>query len=163
MKKGIIKTLVLAACLTVFFTVPAMAQEVTNPNTVIREEVLVNELTAHQAAVQAQVNALVNSMADKNVANAHAAVVQNQVKKYNRDRADNYLKYLDGVIYNLKETQRIKKEIVDNYVNLSKVNPAFSANIVPAQADYAAATNWVNFYTEYRKACELDLAARYPR
>lgn len=132
MKKAI-KTLVVAVILTVSFCLPVFAQEVTDPEKVIKEETFV--------------------AAEDRLANEfHYSQIW---------RSDNYVKYLDGVIYNLNETVRIKKEVVDNYTYLSQFNPAFRDKIPQAQADYDKAVAWVNAYKEYRQAVQADLKAKF--
>lgn len=135
----ITKLLVISAALTVFFAFPVMAQEITDPKNVISEAQFQKALMEHQQTVATQLNAVASSMADKNAASRHIAVVTNQLQKYNRAEADNYINYLNKVVINLKETERIKKEVVDNYTNLSKVNPTYAAMIPQAMVDYNAA------------------------
>lgn len=50
--------------------------------------------------------------------------------------AKNYSNYLQELKNAKVENVRIKKEIVDNYTNLAKVNPYFYTLIPQAQADY---------------------------
>lgn len=133
------RMLVITAALTVFCAIPVMAQEVTDPKTVITEAQFEKALMDHQQAVATQLNAVTASMADKNAAAKHAAVVTSQLQRYNRAEADNYINYLNKVVINLKETERIKKEVVDNYTNLSKVNPTYAAMLPQAMADYNTA------------------------
>ena len=66
----------------------------------IKEEVLVNELTAHHATVEKQLDYFKSTQVIPAVCDAHVATVRTQLKNYERGRADNYLKYLDYVIYN---------------------------------------------------------------
>ena len=134
--RKITKLFVVTAALTLLCAVPAMAQEVTDPKTIVTEQQFMKQIADHQAFVQTQVNSVVNAMADKNAAARQAAIAANDLKKYNRAEADNYLAYLKKAIVNLKETERIKKEVVDNYTNLSKVNPSYAAMIPQAQNDY---------------------------
>ena len=63
-------------------------------------------------------------------------MVNSQLQRYNKDEANNYINYLNKVVINLKETERIKKEVVDNYNNLSKVNPTYAAMLPQAMVDY---------------------------
>ena len=161
--KRALKILALASLLTVLVAVPAMAEEVTDPKTVLKEDGMVNFLTAHQAKVEAQVNSVIAPMADQKAGAAHKAVVMNQVARYENIASDNYIKYLDAVIYNLKNTERIKKEIVTNYKWLANSNPQFNNLIPAAQADADQASAWVKAYEDYRAACKADLDARYPR
>lgn len=132
----ITKMLVVTAVLTVFCTIPVMAQEVTDPKTVITETQFEKALMEHQQAVVKQLTAVTSSMADKNAAAKHIAVVNSQLQRYNKDEANNYINYLNKVVINLKETERIKKEVVDNYNNLSKVNPTYAAMLPQAMVDY---------------------------
>ena len=132
----ITRLLVLVAALTVFCTIPVMAQEVTDPKSVITEAQFEKALMDHQQVVARQLNSVTSSMADKKAAAQHAATVANQLQKYNRAEADNYINYLNKVVINLKETERIKKEVVDNYTNLSKVNPTYASMVPQAMLDY---------------------------
>ncbi len=135
----ITRMLVITAVLTVFCTIPVMAQEVTDPKTVITEAQFQKALMEHQQVVARQLTAVTSSMADKNAAAQHIAVVNSQLQRYNKDEANNYINYLNKVVINLKETERIKKEVVDNYTNLSKVNPTYAAMLPQAMADYNTA------------------------
>ncbi|MCR5001712.1 MAG: hypothetical protein K6A71_07955 [Lachnospiraceae bacterium] len=133
------KILVITAALTVLSAIPVMADEVTDPAKVITEAQFDKMIADHQQVVARQLNAVTSSMADKNAAAQHAATVMNQLQRYNRAEADNYINYLNKVVINLKETERIKKEVVDNYTNLSKVNPTYAAMVPQAMVDYNAA------------------------
>ena len=157
------KLLVITTALTVIFAVPAMAQEITDPATIKTEAQLISELTAHQSTVETQLQAITSSMADKNAAAQHAATVHDQLKKYNRDEADNYLTYLDKAIINLKETERIKKEVVNNYSNLSSVNPTYAAMVPAAMADYNNAVAARQMWEANRAKAAADFAVMYPR
>ena len=130
------KLVVISAALSVVFAVPAMAQEVTDPATITTEAQFISTLAAQQSTVETQLNSITSSMADKGAASRHAADVAAQVKNYNRAEANNYIDYLSKAIVNLKETERIKKEVVDNYTNLSAVNPSYAAMLPQAMADY---------------------------
>ena len=110
-----------------------MAQEVTDPTKVIMEETFV-----------AGEDALAQEFHNSEVW-----------------RSENYVKYLDGVIYNLNETVRIKKEIVTNYTWLSQYNPQFADMIPQAEKDLAEAQAWVDAYKAYKIAVQADLKARY--
>ncbi|MCR5420164.1 MAG: hypothetical protein K6E98_04080 [Lachnospiraceae bacterium] len=137
--KKLSKLLVITAALTVIGAVPAMAQEVTDPATIVTEAQLIKTLNDHQAVVAGQVQALANTMADKNAANQQIALVMSQVQTYNKNEANNYINYLKKAIINLEETERIKKEVVDNYTNLAKANPQYAAMIPQAISEYNAA------------------------
>ena len=69
----------------------------------------------------------------------HAAFVQKDINNYNKYEIDNYITYLKGIVNNKKEAERIKKEIVANYTDLSKVNAQYVAMVDTANADYQAA------------------------
>ncbi len=135
----ITRILVITAALTVLSAIPVFAQEVTDPAKVITEAQFDKMLTEHQKAVATQLNAVSASMADKNAAAQHTAVVMSQLQRYNKAEAENYVNYLNKVVVNLKETERIKKEVVDNYNNLSKVNPTYAAMVPQAMVDYNTA------------------------
>ena len=161
--KKITKLLVVTAALTMICAVPAMAQEVTDPKTIMTEAQFVKTISDHQAIVMNQVNAVTSSMADKNAAARQAATATGNLAKYNRAEADNYLNYLNKAIINLKETERIKKEVVDNYTNLAKVNPTYAAMLPQATADYnAAVAARMQWEANLAKATQ-DFAAMYPR
>ena len=76
-------------------------------------------------------------------------------------RSENYVKYLDGVIFNLEEVVRIKQEVVTNYKYLSQYNPYYSTLVPAAERDLAQAKAWVQAYKEYKKAVQADLKVRY--
>lgn len=132
MRKAI-KTLFIGTILTILFALPVMAQEVTDPNKVIKEETFV-------------------AGEDYLVQDFHKMEVW---------RCENYVKYLDGVIYNLNETVRIKQEIVDNYKWLSQYNPYYATLVPAAEKDLAEAKVWVDYYIAYKQAAQADLKARY--
>ncbi len=123
----------LSVLFAIIFTVPAMAQEVTDPTKVIMEETFV-----------AGEDALAQEFHNSEVW-----------------RSNNYLNYLDGVVYNLNETVRIKQEVVTNYTWLSQYNPQFAGMIPQAEKDLAEAQAWVNAYKAYKIAVQADLKARY--
>lgn len=131
--KRSIRILAMAMLITVIMAQAVMAQEVTDPEKVIKEETFV-----------AGEDRLANEF--------HASQIW---------RSDNYVKYLDGVIYNLNETARIKKEVVDNYTYLSQFNPAFKDKIPQAQADYDKAVAWVDYYKAYKAQVQADLKAKF--
>ena len=128
-----IRILVMTMLIMVVMAQAVMAQEVTDPKKVIKEETFV---------------AGENRLA----AEFHNSQIW---------RSDNYVKYLDGVIYNLNETARIKKEVVDNYIYLSQFNPAFRDKIPQAQADYDKAVAWVDYYKTYKAQVQADLKAKF--
>ena len=129
----VIKTLLISSVLAVVFALPVFAQEVTDPTKVIMEETFV-----------AGEDALAQEFHNSEVW-----------------RSENYVKYLDGVIYNLNETVRIKQEIVTNYKWLSQFNPQFAEMIPQAEKDLAEAQAWVDAYKAYKIAVQADLKARY--
>ena len=119
--------------LTIMSAVPVFAQEVTDPEKVIKEETFV-----------AGEDALANEFHNSEVW-----------------RSENYVKYLDGVIFNLEEVVRIKQEVVTNYKYLSQYNPYYSTLVPAAERDLAQAKAWVQAYKEYKKAVQADLKVRY--
>ena len=129
--KRLLKLALLTGILSVLFVVPAFAQEITVQKDIIPEEKLLAELNAHNIEVYNQLQAFMKTQVDSVAANAHAMVVYNQLKAYNKDRANNFINYKKGVVYNLKEVERIKKEIVTNYQWLSQYNPYFQT-LIPA-------------------------------
>ena len=84
--KGFLCLMLMSVFIAVF-AVPVFAQEVTNPKEVIKEETF----------------------------NAGEDILAKEFHNSQVWRSDNYLKYLNGVIYNLNEVVRIKQEIVTNY------------------------------------------------
>jgi hypothetical protein len=128
-----IKVTLLTAILTMVFCLPVMAQEVTDPTKVYKEDAF-------------------NIDEQKLIDDFHKGEVW---------RCENYVKYLDGVIFNLNETARIKKEVVTNYTELAKVNPYFNTLLPNAIKDYTEAVAWVDAYKAYRQAVQADLKIRY--
>ncbi len=133
MKKKAIRLISLTMALMVLTCVPVLAQEVTDPTKVIKEETFV-----------AGEDALANEFHNSEVW-----------------RSENYVKYLDGVIFNLEEVVRIKQEVVTNYKYLSQYNPYYATLVPAAERDLAQAKAWVQAYKEYRKAVQADLKVRY--
>ena len=128
-----LKALFITAIVTMVFAIPVMAQEITDPNKVIKEETF----TAGEDALAREF---------------HNSEVW---------RSDNYIKYLDGVIYNLNETVRIKQEVVTNYKWLAQYNPYYATLIPQAERDLAQAKAWVAYYQQYKKQAQADLKAKY--
>lgn len=133
MKRRIRRILALVSVLTIIMAVPAFAQEVTDPTKVYKEDAF-------------------NIDEGKLIEDFHKGEVW---------RCENYVKYLDGVIFNLEETVRIKKEIVTNFKYLSQYNSYYASYIPGAEKDLAEAEAWVAAYKEYRKAVQADLKVRY--
>ena len=133
MKKRIRRILAMVSVLTIIMAVPAFAQEVTDPEKVYKEDAF-------------------NIDEGKLIEDFHKGEVW---------RCENYVKYLDGVIFNLEEVVRIKQEVVTNYKYLSQYNPYYSTLVPAAERDLAQAKAWVQAYKEYRKAVQADLKARY--
>ena len=127
------KVLFMAVVTTLLFTVPVFAQEVTDPNKVYKEDAF----------------------------NADEQILINDFHNGEVWRCENYVKYLDGVIYNLEEVVRIKKEVVTNYKYLSQYNPYYSTLIPAAERDLAQAESWVAYYKQYKKDAQADLKVRY--
>lgn len=127
------KLLFVTAILTMLMAIPVMAQEVTDPEKVYTLN-----------AFDADENILINDF--------HKGEVW---------RCENYIEYLDGVIYNLNETVRIKKEVVTNYKYLAQFNPYYNTLIPQAERDLAMAQAWVDAYKAYRKDAQVYLKAQY--
>lgn len=127
------KVAIVSVILTMVFCLPVMAQEITDPEKVIKEETFV-----------AGEDALAQEFHNSEVW-----------------RSENYVKYLDGVIYNLNETVRIKQEVVTNYKWLAQYNPYYATLIPAAERDLAQAQSWVEYYKQYKVAVRNDLKARY--
>lgn len=131
--RKIIKTLVATTLITIMAVVPVMAQEVTDPTKVYTVK-----------AFDADENILINDF--------HKGEVW---------RCENYIEYLDGVIYNLNETVRIKQEVVTNYKYLAQYNPYYNTLIPQAERELAQAKTWVAAYKIYRKEAQVYLKAQY--
>lgn len=127
------KLIITTIALMIMMCVPVFAQEVTDPEKVISVDTFV-----------AGEDRLANEFHNSEIW-----------------RSENYVKYLDGVIYNLNETVRIKQEIVTNYTELAKVNPYFATLIPGAEKDLAQAKAWVEYYKQYKAAAEAELKAKY--
>ena len=128
-----IKLLTITAILTMILAIPVFAQEVTDPEKVIT----VQTFTIGEDALAQEF---------------HNSEVW---------RSENYIKYLDGVIYNLNETVRIKQEIVTNYKWLSQYNPYYATLIPAAEKDLAEAQAWVDYYKAYKVNAQAELKAKY--
>ena len=131
--KRALKAIIATFALTMVFAIPVMAQEITDPEKVIKEETF----TAGEDALAQEF---------------HNSEVW---------RSENYVKYLDGVIYNLNETVRIKQEIVTNYKWLAQYNPYYATLIPQAERDLATAQSWVEYYKAYKVQVQADLKAKY--
>ena len=131
--KGTIRVLAVTVILMVIMAVPVFAQEVTDPEKVIKEETFV-------------------AGEDRLAEEFHNSEVW---------RSANYVKYLDGVIYNLEETVRIKQEVVTNYKWLSQYNPYYASLVPAAERELAQAKSWVEYYKVYRDEAQKDLKVRY--
>lgn len=131
--KRAFKVLFITAILTAVFALPVFAQEITKPEQVITEQTFT---TGEDALAQ----------------EFHNSEIW---------RCNNYLSYLDGVVYNLQEVVRIKQEIVANYKWLSQYNPYYASLIPQAEKDVADAQATVEYYKAYRVQAEADLKARY--
>ncbi|MCR4654947.1 MAG: hypothetical protein K5770_01740 [Lachnospiraceae bacterium] len=100
-------------------------------------------LDAQKATLLAEIDGYVAEA--KAAQAAHEALFEQQ--RINNIVADarNYAGYLQARIANFAETTRIKKEVVDNYTNLSKTDPQFAALLPAAIADYQKALNDQNY------------------
>lgn len=127
------KVILTAMILSILMAVPVMAQEVTDPEKVIKEETF----------------------------NAGEEILQKEFHNSEIWRAGYYVEYLDGVIFNLEEYARIKKEVLDNYTDLAKVNPMYAQYIPQATRDYQKALEWVAYYKLYNKCVQVDFKGRY--
>lgn len=134
--KRFFKTMILSMAISTITVLPCFAQELTKVSPDVTEEQFLAENDTHNKAVASQLNAFVATQVDPVIAQNHVNVVVNQLKNYNRASADNYINYRKQRVIGFKETERIKKEIVDNYVWLSQYNPYFMTLIPNAVADY---------------------------
>ena len=133
MKKRWNKTIIASILLVGILAIPVFAQEVTDPEKVIKEETF----TTGEDALAAEFH-------------------NSQIW-----RSNNYLGYLDGVIYNLNETVRIKQEIVNNYKWLARYNSSFKALIPGAEKDLEQAKAWVDYYKAYKIKAQAALKSKY--
>lgn len=131
--KRVIRILAMTMLITVIMAQAVMAQEVTDPEKVIKEETFVSGE-----------DALANEFHNSEIW-----------------RSENYVKYLDGVIYNLNETVRIKQEVVTNYKWLAQYNPYYNTLLPAAERDLAQAKAWVEYYKAYKVNTQADLKIRY--
>ncbi|MCR5108209.1 MAG: hypothetical protein K6B28_08585 [Lachnospiraceae bacterium] len=115
--KNITRILAAMAVVCLAVTVPVKAD-------LASEQAAFNSMMAQIQARDAAANA------------AHQALYDQQRINNIVADAQNYSNYLYQVVVNDTETTRIKKEIVDNYTALSRVNPQFGALIAPATVDY---------------------------
>ena len=127
------KLLITTAIAIMVMAMPVMAQEITTPEQVIKAETF----------------------------NAGEEKLQREFHNSEVWRAGTYLEYLDGVVYNLEEVARIKKEVVTNYTELAKVNPMYAQYIPSAVKDYQTALNNVEYYKLYKKATTANFHVRY--
>ena len=133
MRKRILGIVIIASLLVSMLAMPVAAQEITDPTKVIKEETF----------------------------NANENLLIKDFKNAQTQRCDNYIKYLDGVIYNLNEVVRIKQEVVTNYKWLSQYNPYYNSLIPQAERDLAQAKSWVAYYQQYKEAVKADFSVLY--
>lgn len=133
MKTRVSRILALMMLITLMCTVTVMAQEVTDPTKVYKEDAF----------------------------NADEQILITDFHNGEVWRCENYVEYLDGVIFNLQETVRIKQEVVTNYKYLAQFNPYYNTLLPAAERDLAQAESWVAYYKAYRNAAQADLKARY--
>lgn len=128
------KLIAAAVAMTFIIATPVMAAE---PNPTLEG------LLAYQAMHKAKVEAQVNDLIVKAWGNPegpqwshHIAVVREQVEKLNHEEDVSYVNYLQDVVNNRKDVERLKKELVANCTELCKVNPGMAAQLATYQADY---------------------------
>lgn len=127
------RVILVALVLSMIMAVPAMAQEITTPEQIIKEETF----------------------------NSGEEHLQTEFANSEKWRAGIYVDYLGGVVYNLEEVARINKEVVTNYTELAKVNPYYARFIPDAIKDYEKALYNIEYYKLYRKAVQTDFKVRY--
>ena len=127
------RVILVALVLSMIMAVPVMAQEITTPDQIIKEETF----------------------------NAGEEHLQREFANSEKWRAGIYVDYLGGVVYNLEEVARIKKEVVTNYTELAKINPYYARFIPDAIQDYQKAVENVEFYKLYKKCVQVDFNGRY--
>lgn len=69
----------------------------------------------------------------------HAKVVDSQLEKWTAAEEANYINYLQKVVVNKKETERIKQGNVNAMAEVVKVNPGFKPQLDAAVAEYNVA------------------------
>ncbi len=157
------KLFLLTSILTMMLGVTCFAQELTKVNPDVTEDQFIAAVTAHTNTVVAQAKAVTDPMIDRAAASRHLEVVANQLKNSNRIAADNYINYRKQRVVGLKETERIKLEVVNNYKYLSQFNPYFASLIPAAEADYNAAVAVRVAEEAAVEKCIADFAVLYPR
>ena len=137
--RKISRILITSIIISVFAAIPALAAE---PNPTI------SQIEAYKLQNTAQLNAEVNDLIKKAHGNPngpqwsnHQAQVQANIAKYYLAADQNYVNYLQQIVVNKQETERVKLEVVNNYKSLANVNPEFAALLPAAEADYQAAVN----------------------
>lgn len=137
--RKISRILITSIIISVISVVPALAAE---PNPTI------GQIEAYKLQNTAQLNAEVADLIKKAHGNPegpqwsnHMVQVQNNIAKYYLAADQNYVNYLQQIVVNKQETERVKLEIVNNYKSLANVNAEFAALLPAAQAEYQAAVN----------------------
>ena len=143
--KRFTKLLIVTAAMTMLLSVPVFATEKTL-------DAEVNMITQHVKDVETQVDYLTPKSAgfkDWDTLNAHRRTVMYQVLTWASDEFDNYILYLQKEEALSQEDVRIKQQNIVAIGELCKVNPAFNAQLAPAQADLAVAQqNVINNQTQ---------------
>lgn len=136
----------LAACMMMALVVPVKADTVS--------DAVANQYMMMQLANMA-INAQLSAQSDP----ATEEKIDNMVRD-----AKTYADYLNQVVLNRKETKRIKREVLTNYKNLSKVNPSFKDLIPAAKAEFDKASGDVKAMKEVaRRAAEFANSGVYIR
>ncbi|MCR5791512.1 MAG: hypothetical protein K6G83_16670 [Lachnospiraceae bacterium] len=139
---------VLAACsaavLAGILTLPARADDLDAQKQYLVGQINSYTTTINPAVLDAQKNYLLGQI-DSYVAKAkadqaahEAEYFQQRVNNIKMD-ARNYADYLQQRIKVVAETTRVKKEVLNNYTNLSKTSAQYAALIPAATADYQKA------------------------
>lgn len=145
-----VKVLLTTVLATVLFATPVFATE----TTLDKEMLYINN---HVKEVGVQITEYLKTddgcgAGAKVDHGTHATVVDSQLLKWIAEEEANYIGYLQKIVNNKKETERVKKEVADNYVNLAKINPQF-AGLVPG------ALNEYNAAVADRMAAEAEVAS----
>jgi len=136
MRKSL-KVFLATVAMTVAFVTPVFATE-----TNIDAEM--NYINNHVATVGGQITSYLTTddgcgKAAKLDHGTHAGVVDTQLLTWVVDEEVNYVKYLQGVVVNKQETERIKQQNVAALTDVVKVNATFKPQLDAAVVEYNAA------------------------
>ena len=147
--RKIYKLAIVTSVLTLLCAVPAFA---TTPEELMnRKESVTQKRTADQDEFMAHVNDLIPSDINDEINRICAERQMTATKEFNISQDFVYDNLLNGLKTATNSNVQLKKEIYDNYVNLSKVNPEFVALAEKALADYQSALYDQSLVNEFEK------------